>query len=218
MRQLGVADFDDASKKVQEAYGVSKPVADAYVRAIRKKAEAVAKGSYGKATENDVQDAYDEAEKLRKRMEGISKRKESKEEKPSIRKTREVAEGTVVERIELPDNIEIRIVKLKNGYSVYQYDLDADQIVMGQQDQFRSPAFKNDQDAYQAAEAFASDMFDKVVPKMADEMQAAMKERLSRGEDVVNNKTPDPDIQLTSAWCSWPAVLPRKKVWAWDRL
>jgi GNAT superfamily N-acetyltransferase len=37
-------------------------------------------------------------------------------------------------------------------------------------------------------------MFDKVVPKMADEMQAAMKERLSRGEDVVNNKTPDPDI------------------------
>jgi GNAT superfamily N-acetyltransferase len=65
---------------------------------------------------------------------------------------------------------------------------------MGQQDQFRSPAFKNDQDAYQAAEAFASDMFDKVVPKMADEMQAAMKERLSRGEDVVNNKTPDPDI------------------------
>jgi GNAT superfamily N-acetyltransferase len=194
MRQLGVADFDDASKKVQEAYGVSKPVADAYVRAIRKKAEAVAKGSYGKATENDVQDAYDEAEKLRKRMEGISKRKESKEEKPSIRKTREVAEGTVVERIELPDNVEIRIVKLKNGYSVYQYDLDADQIVMGQQRQFRSPAFKNDQDAYQAAEAFASDMFDKVVPKMADEMQAAMKERLSRGEDVVNNKTPDPDI------------------------
>jgi hypothetical protein len=127
-------------------------------------------------------------------MEGISKRKAPKEEKPSIRKTREVAEGTVVERIELPDNIEIRIVKLKNGYSVYQYDLDADQIVMGQQNQFRSPAFKNDQDAYQAAEAFASDMFDKVVPKMAGEMQAAMKERLSRGEDVINNKTPDPDI------------------------
>jgi GNAT superfamily N-acetyltransferase len=194
MRQLGVADFEDASKKVQESYGVSKPVADAYVRAVRKQAEAIAKSSYGKATENEFQDAYDEAEKLRKRMEGISKRKAPKEEKPSIRKTREVAEGTVVERIELPDNIEIRIVKLKNGYSVYQYDLDADQIVMGQQRQFRSPAFKNDQDAYQAAEAFASDMFDKVVPKMADEMQAAMKERLSRGEDVVNNKTPDPDI------------------------
>jgi hypothetical protein len=200
MRQLGVADFEDASKKVQEAYGVSKPVADAYVRAVRKQAEAIAKSSYGKATENEFQDAYDEAEKLRKRMEGISKRKAPKEEKPSIRKTREVAEGTVVERIELPDNIEIRIVKLKNGYSVYQYDLDSDQkkfetiVVMGQQDQFRTPAFKNDQDAYQAAEAFASDMFDKVVPKMADEMQAAMKERLSRGEDVVNNKTPDPDI------------------------
>jgi hypothetical protein len=194
MRQLGVADFEDASKKVQESYGVSKPVADAYVRAVRKQAEAIAKSSYGKATENEFQDAYDEAEKLRKRMEGISKRKAPKEEKPSIRKTREVAEGTVVERIELPDNIEIRIVKLKNGYSVYQYDLDADQIVMGQQRQFRSPAFKNDQDAYQAAEAFASDMFDKVVPKMAGEMQAAMKERLSRGEDVINNKTPDPDI------------------------
>jgi DNA-binding protein H-NS len=133
MRQLGVADFEDASKKVQEAYGVSKPVADAYVRAVRKQAEAVAKSSYGKATENEFQDAYDEAEKLRKRMEGISKRKAPKEEKPSIRKTREVAEGTVVERIELPDNIEIRIVKLKDGYSVYQYDLDADQIVMGQQ-------------------------------------------------------------------------------------
>jgi hypothetical protein len=164
-------------------------------------AEAIAKSSYGKAhRRNEFQDAYDEAEKLRKRMEGISKRKAPKEEKPSIRKTREVAEGTVVERIELPDNIEIRIVKLKNGYSVYQYDLDSDQkkfetiVVMGQQDQFRTPAFKNDQDAYRAAEAFASDMFDKVVPKMADEMQAAMKERLSRGEDVVNNKTPDPDI------------------------
>jgi GNAT superfamily N-acetyltransferase len=329
MRQLGVLDFDDASQKVQEAYGVSKPVADAYVRSVRKEAEEIAKSTFG--MENEFQKAYDESTKLRNRMEGIRKRKAPKEEKkeerpvevqtwdvfytgtsnlaaenieapsaqkakeiaaekeglksiarltakkkekrikteaeptekgkftlsqdgivgseiepsrvpngndafqyavgrveqdgaegvfrrradergtyggwrvetsvdklvpkkPSIRKTREVAEGTVVERIELPDNIEIRIVKLKDGYSVYQYDLDADQVVMGLYRQFRSPAFKNDQDAYQAAEAFASDMFDKVVPKMAGEMQAAMKERLSRGEDVVNNKTPDPDI------------------------
>jgi GNAT superfamily N-acetyltransferase len=329
MRQLGVLDFDDASQKVQEAYGVSKPVADAYVRSVRKEAEEIAKSTFG--MENEFQKAYDESTKLRNRMEGIRKRKAPKEKKkeerpvevqtwdvfytgtsnlaaenieassaqkakeiaaekeglksiarltakkkekrikteaaptekgkftlsqdgivgseiepsrvpngndafqyavgrveqdgaegvfrrradergtyggwrvetsvdklvpkkPSIRKTREVAEGTVVERIELPDNIEIRIVKLKDGYSVYQYDLDADQVVMGLYRQFRSPAFKNDQDAYQAAEAFASDMFDKVVPKMADEMQAAMKERLSRGEDVVNNKTPDPDI------------------------
>jgi hypothetical protein len=329
MRQLGVLDFDDASQKVQEAYGVSKPVADAYVRSVRKEAEEIAKSTFG--MENEFQKAYDESTKLRNRMEGIRKRKAPKEEKkeerpvevqtwdvfytgtsnlaaenieassaqkakeiaaekeglksiarltakkkekrikteaaptekgkftlsqdgivgseiepsrvpngndafqyavgrveqdgaegvfrrradergtyggwrvetsvdklvpkkPSIRKTREVAEGTVVERIELPDNIEIRIVKLKDGYSVYQYDLDADQVVMGLYRQFRSPAFKNDQDAYQAAEAFASDMFDKVVPKMADEMQAAMKERLSRGEDVINNKTPDPDI------------------------
>jgi DNA-binding protein H-NS len=194
MKELGVDDFEERSKTVQEFYGVSKPVADAYVRAKRKNAEEVAKWSYGLSTEAKFAESLKEVNKLLKRMEGISKRKESKEEKPSIRKTREVAEGTVVERIELPDNIEIRIVKLKNGYSVYQYDLDSDQIVMGQQRQFRSPAFKNDQDAYQAAEAFASDMFDKVVPKMADEMQAAMKERLSRGEDVVNNKTPDPDI------------------------
>jgi hypothetical protein len=84
MRQLGVADFEDASKKVQESYGVSKPVADAYVRAVRKQAEAVAKSSYGKATESEFQDAYDEAEKLRKRMEGISKRKAPKEEKPAV--------------------------------------------------------------------------------------------------------------------------------------
>jgi DNA-binding protein H-NS len=194
MKELGVDDFEERSKTVQEFYGVSKPVADAYVRAKRKNAEEVAKWSYGLSTEAKFAESLKEVNKLLKRMEGISKRKESKEEKPSIRKTREVAEGTVVERIELPDNIEIRIVKLKNGYSVYQYDVDSDQIVMGQQNQFRSPAFKNDQDAYQAAEAFASDMFDKVVPKMADEMQAAMKERLSRGEDVVNNKTPDPDI------------------------
>jgi DNA-binding protein H-NS/GNAT superfamily N-acetyltransferase len=194
MKELGVDDFEERSKTVQEFYGVSKPVADAYVRAKRKNAEEVAKWSYGLSTEAKFAESLKEVNKLLKRMEGISKRKAPKEEKPSIRKTREVAEGTVVERIELPDNIEIRIVKLKNGYSVYQYDLDSDQIVMGQQDQFRSPAFKNDQDAYRAAEAFASDMFDKVVPKMADEMQAAMKERLSRGEDVVNNKTPDPDI------------------------
>jgi hypothetical protein len=194
MKELGVDDFEERSKTVQEFYGVSKPVADAYVRAKRKNAEEVAKWSYGLSTEAKFAESLKEVNKLLKRMEGISKRKEPKEEKPSIRKTREVAEGTVVERIELPDNIEIRIVKLKDGYSVYQYDLDADQIVMGQQNQFRSPAFKNDQDAYQAAEAFASDMFDKVVPKMAGEMQAAMKERLSRGEDVINNKTPDPDI------------------------
>jgi DNA-binding protein H-NS len=194
MKELGVDDFEERSKTVQEFYGVSKPVADAYVRAKRKNAEEVAKWSYGLSTEAKFAESLKEVNKLLKRMEGISKRKESKEEKPSIRKTREVAEGTVVERIELPDNIEIRIVKLKNGYSVYQYDLDSDQIVMGQQNQFRSPAFKNDQDAYRAAEAFADDMFDKVVPKMAGEMQAAMKERLSRGEDVVNNKTPDPGI------------------------
>jgi hypothetical protein len=194
MKELGVDDFEERSKTVQEFYGVSKPVADAYVRAKRKNAEEVAKWSYGLSTEAKFAESLKEVNKLLKRMEGISKRKEPKEEKPSIRKTREVSEGTVVERIELPDNIEIRIVKLKDGYSVYQYDLDADQIVMGQQRQFRTPAFKNDQDAYQAAEAFASDMFDKVVPKMADEMQAAMKERLSRGEDVINNKTPDPDI------------------------
>jgi hypothetical protein len=194
MKELGVDDFEERSKTVQEFYGVSKPVADAYVRAKRKNAEEVAKWSYGLSTEAKFAESLKEVNKLLKRMEGISKRKAPKEEKPSIRKTREVAEGTVVERIELPDNIEIRIVKLKNGYSVYQYDLDSDQIVMGQQRQFRAPAFPKDQDAYQAAEAFASDMFDKVVPKMADEMQAAMKERLSRGEDVVNNKTPDPDI------------------------
>jgi hypothetical protein len=194
MKELGVDDFEERSKTVQEFYGVSKPVADAYVRAKRKNAEEVAKWSYGLSTEAKFAESLKEVNKLLKRMEGISKRKESKEEKPSIRKTREVAEGTVVERIELPDNIEIRIVKLKNGYSVYQYDLDSDQIVMGQQNQFRTPAFKNDQEAYRAAEAFASDMFDKVVPKMTGEMQAAMKERLSRGEDVVNNKTPDPDI------------------------
>jgi hypothetical protein len=194
MKELGVDDFEERSKTVQEFYGVSKPVADAYVRAKRKNAEEVAKWSYGLSTEAKFAESLKEVNKLLKRMEGISKRKAPKEEKPSIRKTREVAEGTVVERIELPDNIEIRIVKLKNGYSVYQYDLDSDQIVMGQQRQFRAPAFPKDQDAYQAAEAFASDMFDKVVPKMADEMQAAMKERLSRGEDVVNNKTPDPGI------------------------
>jgi DNA-binding protein H-NS len=189
MKELGVDDFEERSKTVQEFYGVSKPVADAYVRAKRKNAEEVAKWSYGLSTEAKFAESLKEVNKLLKRMEGISKRKESKEEKPSIRKTREVAEGTVVERIELPDNIEIRIVKLKDGYSVYQYDLDSDQK------KFETiVASKNDQDAYRAAEAFASDMFDKVVPKMADEMQAAMKERLSRGEDVVNNKTPDPDI------------------------
>lgn len=80
MRQLGVADFEDASEKVQESYGVSKPVADSYVRAVRKQAEAIAKSSYGKATEKEFQDAYDEAKKLRKRMEGVSKRRETKAE------------------------------------------------------------------------------------------------------------------------------------------
>jgi DNA-binding protein H-NS len=127
MKELGVDDFEERSKTVQEFYGVSKPVADAYVRAKRKNAEEVAKWSYGLSTEAKFAESLKEVNKLLKRMEGISKRKESKEEKPSIRKTREVAEGTVVERIELPDNIEIRIVKLKNGYSVYQYDLDSDQ-------------------------------------------------------------------------------------------
>jgi GNAT superfamily N-acetyltransferase len=199
LKKAGYDDLGKMSKNIQDEFGVGKPVADAYARAVQNARIQVVRSQFGLVTESQLREALNEQTKLRNRIDGIVKRKEPKKEpeaekKPSIRKTREVAEGTVVERIELPDNIEIRIVKLKNGYSVYQYDLDADQIVMGQQRQFRTPAFKNDQDAYQAAEAFASDMFDKVVPKMADEMQAAMKERLSRGEDVINNKTPDPDI------------------------
>jgi hypothetical protein len=199
LKKAGYDDLGKMSKNIQDEFGVGKPVADAYARAVQNARIQVVRSQFGLVTESQLREALNEQTKLRNRIDGIVKRKEPKKEpeaekKPSIRKTREVAEGTVVERIELPDNIEIRIVKLKDGYSVYQYDLDADQIVMGQQRQFRSPAFKNDQDAYQAAEAFASDMFDKVVPKMADEMQAAMKERLSRGEDVINNKTPDPDI------------------------
>jgi hypothetical protein len=195
LKDFGLDDRAKASKKRQEEFGISKPVADALVRADIERMEMSAKLEYGVATEAEYKAASKKYYDLLNKAEAILKQKKAAEkDKPSIRKTREVAEGTVVERIELPDNIEIRIVKLKDGYSVYQYDLDADQIVMGQQNQFRSPAFKNDQDAYQAAEAFASDMFDKVVPKMAGEMQAAMKERLSRGEDVVNNKTPDPDI------------------------
>jgi DNA-binding protein H-NS/GNAT superfamily N-acetyltransferase len=195
LKDFGLDDRAKASKKRQEEFGISKPVADALVRADIERMEMSAKFEYGVATEAEYKAASKKYYDLLNKAEAILKQKKAAEkDKPSIRKTREVAEGTVVERIELPDNIEIRIVKLKDGYSVYQYDLDSDQIVMGQQNQFRSPAFKNDQDAYQAAEAFASDMFDKVVPKMAGEMQAAMKERLSRGEDVVNNKTPDPDI------------------------
>jgi hypothetical protein len=199
LKKAGYDDLGKMSKNIQDEFGVGKPVADAYARAVQNARIQVVRSQFGLVTESQLREALNEQTKLRNRIDGIVKRKEPKKEpeaekKPSIRKTREVAEGTVVERIELPDNIEIRIVKLKDGYSVYQYDLDADQIVMGQQRQFRSPAFPKDQDAYQAAEAFASDMFDKVVPKMAGEMQAAMKERLSRGEDVINNKTPDPDI------------------------
>jgi hypothetical protein len=195
LKDFGLDDRAKASKKRQEEFGISKPVADALVRADIERMEMSAKFEYGVATEAEYKAAVKKYFDLLNKAEEILKQKKvAEKDKPSIRKTREVAEGTVVERIELPDNIEIRIVKLKNGYSVYQYDVDSDQIVMGQQNQFRSPAFKNDQDAYRAAEAFASDMFDKVVPKMAGEMQAAMKERLSRGEDVVNNKTPDPDI------------------------
>jgi hypothetical protein len=199
LKKAGYDDLGKMSKNIQDEFGVGKPVADAYARAVQNARIQVVRSQFGLVTESQLREALNEQTKLRNRIDGIVKRKEPKKEpeaekKPSIRKTREVAEGTVVERIELPDNIEIRIVKLKNGYSVYQYDLDADQVVMGLYRQFRTPAFKNDQDAYQAAEAFASDMFDKVVPKMAGEMQAAMKERLSRGEDVINNKTPDPDI------------------------
>jgi hypothetical protein len=76
MRQLGVLDFDDASQKVQEAYGVSKPVADAYVRSVRKEAEEIAKSTFG--MENEFQKAYDESTKLRNRMEGIRRRKKDK--------------------------------------------------------------------------------------------------------------------------------------------
>jgi GNAT superfamily N-acetyltransferase len=194
LKKAGYDDLGKMSKNIQDEFGVGKPVADAYARAVQNARIQVVRSQFGLVTESQLREALNEQTKLRNRIDGIVKRKEPKKEpeaekKPSIRKTREVAEGTVVERIELPDNIEIRIVKLKNGYSVYQYDLDSDQK------KFETiVASKNDQDAYRAAEAFASDMFDKVVPKMADEMQAAMKERLSRGEDVVNNKTPDPGI------------------------
>jgi GNAT superfamily N-acetyltransferase len=140
MRQLGVADFEDASKKVQEAYGVSKPVADAYVRAVRKQAEAVAKGSYGKGAKSDFQDAYDEAEKLRKRMEGIKRRKKAKaeqapEKKPEAKKTaktplafyQQMIPDAGFERLELDDP---RTYKNKSGEEFLTFERDGVRVAV----------------------------------------------------------------------------------------
>jgi hypothetical protein len=127
LKDFGLDDRAKASKKRQEEFGISKPVADALVRADIERMEMSAKFEYGVATEAEYKAASKKYYDLLNKAEAILKQKKAAEkDKPSIRKTREVAEGTVVERIELPDNIEIRIVKLKDGYSVYQYDLDSD--------------------------------------------------------------------------------------------
>jgi DNA-binding protein H-NS len=206
LKKAGYDDLDKMSKQIKDEFGVSKPVADAYARAVQNARIQHIRAQYGEITAEQLMEALNTRDSLRRRIDGIVKRLKSraaaqaeaepkKEEKPSIRPTREIAEGTVVERIELPDNLEIRIVKLKDGYSVYQYDLDADEIVFGQQRQFRAPAFPKDRDAYRAADAYADEMYDQIVPKMAPgELKKFVDQKLSRGKDVINNKTPDPDI------------------------
>jgi hypothetical protein len=66
----------ETSKKIQEARGVSKPVADAYVEAMKKDVVALADWTYGKGSEEDWVKIRREVNKIEDRIQEIEKRKE----------------------------------------------------------------------------------------------------------------------------------------------
>lgn len=79
-RKLTDADLITASEEVQKAFGVSKPLADNYLKALQKEFTELARMPFIKEAEGpenfpEYRQAKAEADKLRKRVEGVGKRK-----------------------------------------------------------------------------------------------------------------------------------------------
>ena len=80
-KNRGLDNPAEVSKKIQESRKVSKPVADAYVRALRKRHEERIKWSYGLGSEQAFKNANDDVTRIENRIRGIEKRRETKAKK-----------------------------------------------------------------------------------------------------------------------------------------
>lgn len=92
LKKAGLDDLDTASENVQKERGVSKPVADALVRAYQKQMTVMVRSQYGQATEKEIKDTSAAVDKLEKRLEGMKKRKKTIEAKKEEAKPAAVAE------------------------------------------------------------------------------------------------------------------------------
>lgn len=100
LKKAGYEDLNKMSEAIQEGFGVSKPVADAYAKSVQNARIQHIRAQYGEITGEQLMDALNERDRLRKRIDGIVKRlkpkavaqteaEPKKEEKPSIRKETE---------------------------------------------------------------------------------------------------------------------------------
>jgi viroplasmin and RNaseH domain-containing protein len=211
-------DDPDTSKKIQEARGVSKPVADAYIRAIKAEIVALVNWTYGKGTEDQFSNAVKETRKIENRIEGIEQRAKGREGKPptetvtpsedtyiginvdgeklyerrdgsryrmrmdradrpngypdfggNLRPTLpdNVKTGSVIESVDLPDNMQVRILKATDGFSVQMYDKDSDNVVDGSVTMFKESVFEDD--AFKIAKEYADNLVEEVRKPGLDE-------------------------------------------------
>lgn len=204
-------DDPNLSKKIQETKGVSKPVADAYVRALEEEAVALANLDYGKGTEEKFSEAAKEVRKIENRIQDIEQRAKGREGKPPtetvtpsedkyiglnvdgeklyerkdgsryrMRMDRadrpdgypdfggnlrpalpeNVKPGTVIETIDLPDNMQVRILKATDGFSVQMYDKDSDNVVDKSVTIFKESVFEDN--AFDSAKEYADNLVKEV--------------------------------------------------------
>jgi hypothetical protein len=122
MEERGLDD-PNLSKNIQKTRGVSKPVADAYVKALKEEAVSLANMNYGKGTEDQFSEAARAALKLIKRIEEIeqsvkpeSKKKESIDEKPTEGDVLliEADESDFADALEVSDTEDPRLEELFN--------------------------------------------------------------------------------------------------------
>jgi hypothetical protein len=122
MEERGLDD-PNLSKNIQKTRGVSKPVADAYVKALKEEAVSLANMNYGRGTEDQFSEAARAALKLIKRIEEIeqsvkpeSKKKESIDEKPTEGDVLliEADESDFADALEVSDTEDPRLEELFN--------------------------------------------------------------------------------------------------------
>lgn len=145
LKEMKLDDLEKASKSVQENRGVSKPVADAIVRAYQKRESVRIRGQYGQATEKQIKDAFAEVDKIEKRVAGINKRQTTMAAKKS---------GLI--SAQLPDGMKVDVFKTSDGYGVGLYDKDAEKYVDGSIRRYKG------EDALEKAVAYGNELASKV--------------------------------------------------------